>query len=241
MAFTGYSRVLPDPYNALTTAGQRTGTRYGPGFSSVTVGVSEGGQVDRTNSGRVVSRLYGGNYLTAEITYNELTKTDFEPVSSFILSRNCKVVPFFVELPQYTTPDDAGFAAFAGANTIQTSGSHAAGLKYLVVTSAGTFTSALPKPNSLINIVDSSNTNHTKAYLITRVETNTDYETSLGPPGSNKLRLSLHAPLSKAVATGSTVTFLHPMMKCLLTSRWEYKLDNDNLYNFGIQVEEAEY
>ncbi len=240
MAFTGYSRVLPDPYNPLTTAGQRTGTRYGPGFASVVVGNADGGQVDRTNSGRVVSRSYGGSHLTAKITYNELTKADFEPVSSFILMRNCKINPFYVELPQYTLPDDATFASFCSSNTITLPTAHAAGLMYIIVGSTGTIT-GLPKPNSLINIVDSTNTNHTKAYMITRVETNTDYETTLGAPGSNKLRLSLHCPLSKASASGSTVIFLSPKMKCLLTNQWEYELSNDNLYNFGIQVEEAEY
>ena len=59
-----------------------------------------------------------------------------------------------------------------------------------------------PKPGDMINITDGSDTNHVKAYLINKVESNTIYETS-GLAASQR-RIHITPPLVRNVSIGAT-------------------------------------
>jgi hypothetical protein len=96
-----------------------------------------------------------------------------------------------------------------------------------------------PKPGDMFTITDSANTNHTKAYLITRSENATVYETA-GVP-TNQRRIHFIPPLTRFTASGSTVNFIAPKVRCILKSDiQEYNLNTNNLFQFGLSLEEIQ-
>jgi hypothetical protein len=85
-AFSAFANRLPDPAYGIDEAGQNTNSaaNYGPGFASVTFSKEQPTMMSRTNSGRVVSRSIVGEKLNIAITYNPLTRAQFEPIYSFL-------------------------------------------------------------------------------------------------------------------------------------------------------------
>ena len=75
-------------------------TITGPGFSSVKFSSERPVSVSRTNSGRVISRAIVGQRWKMSISYNPMTRAQFEPIYSFLQARG-RLTPFFVVLPQY--------------------------------------------------------------------------------------------------------------------------------------------
>jgi hypothetical protein len=201
-----FSNILPDPVNKITEAGvvdNSTGNA-GPGFANVALRSVQETQVSRTRTGRGVTRSQGGQYWEFDIKYNEMTRDQFEPVYSFLLSRNGRKSPFFVALPQYASSRSTAFAAIAAANTIWVKTAASAGDSNITVKNLNMGSTA-PKQGDLFNITDVNDTNHTKAYRITRVESNTIYETA--GLASTERRIWFTPPLSRDVATGlATVT-----------------------------------
>ena len=111
MAIT-YQTILPDPSNSIGDAGQNTGTG-GPGYSSVQLKSKSPIMKTRTNSGRTIARAIVGHSWEVSIGYNPMTRTQFEPIYNFLLQRRGGLKPFFVSLPQYSTPQDTTFATYA--------------------------------------------------------------------------------------------------------------------------------
>ena len=66
-------------------------------------------QVSRTNSGRVITQAAAGHKWNINITYNPMTRDQFEPVYSFLLEKNGRLNPFFVQLPMHTTSRNSAF------------------------------------------------------------------------------------------------------------------------------------
>ena len=86
-SFTTFLDILPDPSNPIGDAGQALATNSGgvagPGFASVKLSSNRNTMVDKTNSGRSVARSIAGHTWKVGITYNPLTRDQFEPVYSF--------------------------------------------------------------------------------------------------------------------------------------------------------------
>ena len=85
-SFTSFSNRLPDPNWGLNDAGDGHASNYteGPGFASVTFTSRQPAAVSRTNSGRVTTRAIQGQNWRIKITYNPMTRTQFEPVYAFL-------------------------------------------------------------------------------------------------------------------------------------------------------------
>ena len=102
--FTSFLDVLPSPTQPIGTAGQSlstgSGGTNGPGYASVTFSSEAPVQMSRTNSGRVITRAIAGHKWNIEIKYNPMTRDEFEPIYSFLLEKNGRLNPFFVQLPQ---------------------------------------------------------------------------------------------------------------------------------------------
>ena len=98
-ANTDFTNILPDPNNMYNDAGQDSGTIGGPGFASVKLLSKSQTAKSRTNSGRLVTRHFGKHNWEIDIKYNPMTREEFEPVYSFLLSKQGQLVPFFVSLP----------------------------------------------------------------------------------------------------------------------------------------------
>lgn len=201
--------TLPDPNNLIDTAGQDTGTA-GPGFASVKLSSDQPIMRDRTRSGRLVSRAVSYHQWNIDISYNPMTRSQFNPVYAFLLEKQGSLKPFYVELPQYRNQgitSKTASAAIAGSNTLT--------VNNITGISAG----------DMFNIVDSNDSTHTKAYIITRASGTTITFT----PG-----------LQKAVSSGAVVDFTNPKIRVIQSGDvQEYSLNTNNLYSFSLRLEEA--
>ena len=80
--------------------------------------------------------------------------------------------------------------------------------------------------------------------MITAVETRyANYDDALtegdGDDFSKTLRITLNPPLVRAVTSVGAVTFKDPLFKVILPQAVrEYSLNTDNLYKFGLKLEE---
>lgn len=237
--FSTFSDLLPDPNNKINAAGATDASgSAGPGFAKVKFSSQNQTQVSRTISGRGVTASPGYHMWSFDISYNPLTRTEFEPIASFLESRNGRLKPFYVILPQHSRPQDTTFRTLCegNLNAITVSGAHSAGSPYLLL--AGV-TSGTPKIGDFFTITDSSDTNHKKAYKIVRVEDSTTYQTGTTAPTATQRRVWTQPPLSRTVSSGSVVNFVDPKFRVIQKGdTFEYDLDTDNLYQFSISLEE---
>lgn len=240
--YTSYLDTLPDPNNPIGEAGQAGGTN-GPGYASVKLASEHKQMSTRTNSGRLISRELSGHKWNIDISYNPMTRDEFEPIYTFLLQKRGSLTPFFVSLPQYKAPRDSDFATFVASNTFLTAASGSAGETTLMVVKSGydKDTNGQAKPGDVFTITDSSDSNHKKTYQITRVETDDTYESDTTPPSTNQLRIHFIPALQRAVSSGASVNFHNPKFRVVLKNDvQEYDLNTDNLYSFSLKLEEAQ-
>ncbi|MDB4488131.1 hypothetical protein N9042_00010 [bacterium] len=235
-AFSAFANRLPDPAYGIDEAGQNTNSaaNYGPGFASVTFSKEQPTMMSRTNSGRVVSRSIVGEKLNIAITYNPLTRAQFEPIYSFLSEKKGRLKPFFVSLPQYADAQDSTYSG-----TLTVDGAYAAGKdNFLADHSSLTGT---PKRGDTFTITDSANSNHTKLYTVTRVQTNSDYYSGESQPSADQYRIYCQPNLVYSVANDSTLNFVSPLVRVTQSSDVrEYSLGTNNLYSFSLSLEEAQ-
>jgi hypothetical protein len=235
-AFSAFANRLPDPAYGIDEAGQNTNSaaNYGPGFASVTFSKEQPTMMSRTNSGRVVSRSIVGEKLNIAITYNPLTRAQFEPIYSFLSEKKGRLKPFFVSLPQYADAQDSTYSG-----TLTVDGAYAAGKdNFLADHSSLTGT---PKRGDTFTITDSANSNHTKLYTVTRVQTNSDYYSGESAPSADQYRIYCQPNLVYSVANDSTLNFVSPLVRVMQSSDVrEYSLGTNNLYSFSLSLEEAQ-
>ena len=247
--FDAFQNILPDPNNYLSEAGSanttEAGPSLGPGFVEVKFSAKQPVMMTRTNSGRVITRSVAAHSWNIGITYNSLTRAEFEPVFSFLMSRQGKLNPFFIELPQYQASQNSSFAADILATppkliTVAESAAIPSGRTYFRTAYQGAGT---PRQGDIFTITDPSNSNHKKAYMITRVETNTDFHNAFDTstnPGANQFRLHFSPPLVASTSNGSQLDFSKPQIRVIQNNDvTEYSLGVNGLYKFGLQVEEA--
>ena len=84
MAFSTFQNILPDPNNTIGDAGQVAGSA-GPGFASVKFTSEQPTLRDRTNSGRLLARAIVSHKWKINISYNPMTRAEFEPIYNFWL------------------------------------------------------------------------------------------------------------------------------------------------------------
>ena len=239
-----YTNILPDPNNAIGDAGQSGGTA-GAGYRSVKLSSEHKIANNRTNSGRLVSRELAGHKWDIGITYNPMTRDEFEPIYSFLLQKRGSLSPFFVSLPQYKQPRTPAFASFVASNNFQAATNGAAGTTNLMVSQASYVraTHATPRPGDVFTFTDSADSNHKKTYQITRVETADAFQEGTTAPSdtSKELRIHFIPALQRAVTSTAVVNFNNPLFRVILKNDvQEYNLDSNNLYSFSLKLEEAQ-
>ena len=103
-------------------------------------------------------------------------------------------------------------------------------------------TSGSLRPGDMFNFTDSNNSNHKKVYQVTRVLTNSDYLTGgTQPTDANHRVYYVTPPVEKSVANDSTLLYTNPVFRVILTSDvMEYRLRTNNLYQFSLNLEEAQ-
>ena len=263
--FTAFQNILPDPNNRINNAGADNSATdvgaYGAGYSAVSFSSNQKVLKDRTNSGRLLARAKTGHNWKIKISYNPMTREEFEPINTFLLQRRGALNPFFVSLPQYRLPRNTAFRSW-----VQESGGSTNKLHVVILTAAGNPTGAAgstsllledaknskdyvvatdktPLPGDLFTI-DGTNSNHKKTYQVTRVETNADYylvNSSPTRPDTNQVRIHFTPALAKAVVAADDLIFNDPKIKVIITGDvQEYALNTDNLYAFSLSLEEVQ-
>ena len=239
--FFNFSNRLPDPTFTVNSAGavEASGTA-GPGFASVTVTSQRPVQVSRTVSGRGIHRETGSHTWEINVSYHPMRRDEFDVVQSFLDARNGRMKPFFVVLPQNSKPKDPLFATYAANNVISVSGGHSAGSSAVLMQSASALLGSA-KPGDYFTISDPNDINHLKVYKVTRVETNATYQSGTTRPTTSQMRVHVMPPLTKFVTSGAVINWINPAFRVIQKSdTTEYQLNTDNLYVFGLNLEEIQ-
>lgn len=242
VTFSTFSNTLPDPVNKIDTAGvSNSSGSEGPGFASVKFRSNRQVQVSRTISGRGVMASPGFHVWEFDINYNPLTRAEFEPVTTFLETREGRLRPFFVVLPQHNKPQNSLFNTYCLANTVTAAQTPAGSTSIMI--SGTNMTEGLagnPSPGDFINIVDSADVNHVKSYKITRVETNAYYREGTTQPSTTQRRIHVTPALSRNISSGAVVRFVNPKFRVIQKGdTLEYDLNTDNLYQFSLSLEEV--
>lgn len=242
--FTSFLDILPDPNNPIGVGGQSlatgSGGTDGPGFASVTFSSEAPIQTSRTNSGRVITRSIAGHKWNINITYNPMTRDQFEPVYSFLLEKNGRLNPFFVQLPQHMLSRNTAFASANPTITTATTGSKGAG--FILTAGHNTTETTQPQPGDMFVIQDSNDSLHTKAYRVTRVMGNGTYNSAIHSQPTTSQRIIYFTPhLQRDVASGATCDFGGPYIRVMLKNDVQsYSLGTNNLFQFSLNLEEAQ-
>ena len=246
MSFSSFQNILPDPNNTIGEAGQAAGTA-GPGFATVSLTSDQPTMKDFTNGGRLLARAIASHAWKIKIGYNPLTQTEFDRIYTFLLHRRGSINPFFVSLPQYRTPRDANFATYSTtpSNKLEV----LSNTNVFAGATSGFFqqigynfnTNGTPTPGDLFTVEDSANSNHLKAYMVTRVETNSNYLNTAAQPGVAQLRIHFTPGASKTMNAGAKLVFHNPLIKVISTRDiQQYALNTDNLYSYSLDLREVQ-
>lgn len=207
--------TLPDPDNKSNAAGEVDANgAAGPGFASVSLSSKQKILRDRTNAGRLISRAHAYHQWDISINYNPMTKAEFDPVYTFLLEKQVSLTPFKVALPQYNSQ---------GTNKT-VNGAKAAGAYSLTLDA---FSAGAVNRGDIFNVVDTSHSNHTKTYMVTRVDATTNtitFTPALAMQVSDNATLNFSAPTINVIQSGEVV---------------QYSLNTENLYSFSLKLEEA--
>lgn len=235
--------TLPDPDYAISDAGGNTAGSYGPGFKDVKLASESKIMKNRTNSGRLITRSYGFHKWTIDINYNPMTREEFEPVYNFLLNKRGGLDPFFVSLPQYRVPRDPDFATYVASNQVSTDEDQSAGSTHIKIdgTSMTGPSSGDPRPGDLFTFTDPLDSNHTKAYMVTEVETEDVFEVTGDIVNGNERIIHFTPALAKDVSINSAVNFHNPKIRVIMKrDTQQYALGVDGLYKFSLSLEEAQ-
>ena len=247
MSFSSFQNILPDPNNSIGEAGQVQGSS-GPGFATVSLTSEQPTMKDFTNGGRLLARAIASHAWKIKIGYNPLTQIEFDRIYSFLLHRRGSINPFFVSLPQYRTPRDTNFATYSTTSSnkleVPSNTNVPAGATSGLFQKTGYNFNAngTPTPGDLFTIEDSANSNHLKAYMVTRVETSSNYlNTAAQPSGNTQLRIHFTPGASKIMNAGAKLVFHNPLIKVISTRDiQQYSLNTDNLYSYSLDLREVQ-
>lgn len=239
--FTTFSDLLPDPINKINNAGAADASgNAGPGFAKIKFTSDNTTQVSRTISGRGVTASPSYHSWSFDISYNPMTRDEFDPIGTFLDGRRGRLNPFFVILPQHAAPKNTTFAAYATANLNGITAATTAAGSPTIMLNGFTAISGSPSPGDFFTITDSSDVNHKKAYKVLRVEDNGTYQLGTTAPALNtQRRVWTQPPISRAVTSGAIINFINPRFRVIQKGdTLEYDLDTDNLYQFSLSLEE---
>ena len=177
------------------------------------------------------------------ITYNPLTRAQFEPIYNFLLERRGRLKPFEVVLPQYNSPQTA--ITCASGTKLTVDGAVTAGATNFTVDNHSHASTGSLKPGDMFNITDSSNSNHKKTYRVVRVLNRADYLTGNQPPaadGSSHHRIYYTSPsIEKGISDNSTLVTTNPIFRVAQEQDVrEYSLGTNNLYQFSLNLIEVQ-
>ena len=230
--------ILPDPNNRIADTGannwQAPEWSPGPGFANMTLTSNDKVMMNKTNTGRVITRKLATQQWKVKISYNPLTRDEFEPVYNFLLYYG-KLRPFYVKLPQHKTSRNSSIDTSVAAEAT------AAGAQFLVAKNfAANNASDKPRPGDMFTVNDSSDSLHQKVYRVLRVENPQANQYEGTAPAANTARIWTYPNILRPIAANQTLRFVDPQMRVILDRDViSYSLNTDNLYKFDLQLTEA--
>lgn len=242
--FSTFANRLPDPAYGVAETGQNVNAtaNYGPGFASVKVTSEQPISVSTTNSGRTITRSIAAHRWKIAITYNPMTRDDFEPIYNFLMERRGRLKPFEVVLPQYNGPRTA-IAVTSGTQILVHDAIPAGATSFLADNHSDTdstngYTGGL-RPGDMFNFTDSSNVNHKKVYRVVRTMDRANYLGTI--PLAGERRYYTVPPIEKLVSDDTPLVTTNPVFRVIQTGDTrEYSLGTNNLYQFSLNLIEAQ-
>ena len=246
-AFTTFNNRLPDPNWGVNEAGEGHASNYveGPGFASLTFQSNQPVAFSRTLSGRATTRSIAGHSWKINIVYNPMTRAQFEPIYNFLQEKRGRLKSFEVVIPQYSTPQQT-LGGGEGGNHLTIKGNILAGATNFTADNHSHITNSSLKPGDMFNFNDPANSNHKKVYQVTRVLNNTDYLTGGTRPGTQERIYYVTPSIEKSVidtGDGNTPKLIatNPTFRVMQSSDvTSYTLGTNNLYEFGLSLEEIQ-
>ena len=238
MGVITHSNRLPDPNYSIGETGVGGSGTAGPGFASIKLDSIQPTAVSVTNSGRVTSRSIVGHRWKIDITYNPMTRNQFEPVFNFLMEKRGRLKPFEVVLPQYSAPRTALNVASGTQLTVDTA--IVAGVPFFKADNHGHATTGGMRPGDYFTFNDSNNSNHKKAYRVTSVTNNTDYIADQRPNADERYYY-ITPSIEKAVADNTPLVTTNPTFRVIQNGDTvSYSLGTNNLYEFSLSLIEAQ-
>ena len=243
MGVITHTNRLPDPNWTIddTGAGHASSYTAGPGFASVKLDSIQPTAVSTTNSGRVTSRSIIAHKWKIDISYNPMTREQFEPVFNFLMEKRGRLKPFEVVLPQNAATRTA--LQFASGSQLTVDGNITAGAPYFKADNHGAgapHTAGGMRPGDMFNFTDSSNSNHKKVYRVTSVTNSVNYISGL-QPGSDERYYYVTPSIEKAVTNDTPLVTTNPIFRVIQNGDTvSYSLGTNNLYQFSLSLMEAQ-
>ena len=222
-SFSDFSNILPDPVHKIGTVGQTDVTgSTGPGFSSIKLSSIDSLMSDKTNSKRINTRAVSYHKWEIDISYNPMTREEFDPVYTFLMHRRTILKPFYVELPQYVGQSSSATVV---------NGEFLKGVDKLIVTN--------PTPGTVPPMILKIGT-ESKVYMITRVESTTSYNSILPTLLADEERFHITPGLVHNVTNNEALDFITPWFYVQeVGDTLSYTIDDKNLYKFSLKLEEV--
>ena len=230
-----FLNILPDPNTKIDNAGIADNTNgvAGPGFASMTLTSNDKVMMNKTNTGRIITRKLATQQWKLKIYYNPLTRDEFEPVYNFLLYYG-KLRPFYVKLPQHLTSRNSNI------DTSVATQATAAGAQYIVASFSADTEADKPRPGDMFTVTDLSDSLHEKVYRVLRVETPTAGTYEGSAPSSTTARIWTYPNILRSISINSTLKFIDPEMRVIMDRDViSYSLNTDNLYKFDLDLTEA--
>jgi|TARA_R110001592_G_scaffold290341_3_gene559452 hypothetical protein len=239
-SFNAFNIRLPDPNWGVNHAGDGHASNYveGPGFASVKLESVQPTAVSVTNSGRVTSRTIVGHRWKIDISYNPMTREQFEPIFNFLMEKRGRLKPFEVVLPQYTATQVS--LQLSSSNIKVEGGDIAAGAPFFKANQHSNATVGNMTPGDCFTFNDSNNSNHKKVYRVTRVTNNSDYLTGQ-QPATDERYYYVTPSIEKKVSDNTPLITTNPTFRVMQNGDTvSYSLGTNNLYQFNLSLIEAQ-
>jgi len=233
MAFFDNTR-LPDPDWGIDDKGEGSSSyTKGPGFASVKLSSAQPLMRDRTNSGKLVTRSQLYHKWNISITYNPMTKAQFAPIYSFLLSKQVSGQPFFVALPQYTLDTSSGFGLEVDGKSIRATSNQSKGANQFSIINNDNITDFETPPPAGQVLFNLPTTLSWKTFMINFSE----LDASTAP---DSIKLHITPALNADLTTTDFLNFTNQLFRVVQTgTTYEYDLGTNGLYQFGLKLEEA--
>ena len=239
--FAAFNKRLPDPNWGINEAGDGHASNYveGPGFASVSLESNQPVAFTKTLSGRVTTRSIAGHNWKVKITYNPMTRAQFEPVYNFLQEKRGRLKAFEVVLPQYSSPQTA--ITVTSGTKLLVDGVITAGATNFKADNHSHASTGSLKPGDMFTFNDSTSSTHKKVYQVTRVLNNTNYLTGGVQPANDERIYYVTPSIEKSVPNNTELTTTNPIFRVVQTSDIvSYSLGTNNLYEFSLNLEEVQ-